>query len=72
MQPIEIIVIAITVLFMASLLAVYIYKKVKKHPIDTCGCGCHDKKKTKKMFDEIRNELALEENNNCNKCCNIK
>ena len=44
MQPIEIIVIILTLLFLAFIIGRYIYRKVKHLPTGDCACCSHTKK----------------------------
>lgn len=66
MEPIEIIVITSAILVVLAVLASYIYKKAKGIPTGECET-CQNKKRTKKMFDNIRKELD-EEKNVCLNC----
>lgn len=51
MQPIEIIVIILTVAFLVSLIGRYIYKKYHHLPTGECSCCSHtDKSKLVKQF----------------------
>ena len=59
MEPIEIIVIIGAVAIVLGVLARYIYKKAKGIPTGECE-NCYNKKKTEKMFNNIRKELNKE------------
>ena len=65
MKLIEIIVIVSSILIVLSVIARYIYKKVKHIP--TNECNCYHAHKMKKAFKDIRSELDKEMNNEC--CC---
>ena len=66
MTAIEIIVIIASVLIVAAVIARYIYKRVKGIPTGECET-CSSKKKTEKMFANIRKELD-EERSTCLSC----
>ncbi|MBR6072014.1 MAG: hypothetical protein IKP77_04185 [Acholeplasmatales bacterium] len=65
MQAIEIIVIIASVLIVTAVIARYIYKRVKGIPTGECET-CSNKKKTEKMFANIRKELDEELKCGCN------
>ena len=59
MQPIEIIVIILAALVVVAVISRYLYKRAKGIPTGECE-NCYNKKKTEKMFNNIRKELNEE------------
>ncbi len=59
MQPIEIIVIILAALIVVAVISRYLYKRAKGIPTGECE-NCYNKKKTEKMFNNIRKELNEE------------
>ena len=59
MQPIEIIVIILASLVVVAVISRYLYKRAKGIPTGECE-NCYNKKRTEKMFNNIRKELNEE------------
>ena len=59
MSAIEIIVIVSSVLIVLSVIASYVYKRIKGLPTGECA-NCSNKTRANKMFKDIRKELNKE------------
>lgn len=53
MGPIEISILCLVLLIFLSIISRYIYRKIKKIPVNTCDCGKH-KMNGKKLVEEYR------------------
>lgn len=59
MSILEIIVIISSILIVLSVIASYVYKRIKGMPTGECA-NCSNKNKANKMFKDIRKELNKE------------
>ena len=67
MQPIEIIVIVVSISIVLLVFGRRLYKRIKGIPLDDECVKCHSKVNVKKMVSEITKELNEEKMCNCNK-----